>query len=93
MKKLRNTIMIVTIFIGGVCLGACKNNVSADTVKNFSIERDCRIGQSNIDILTDKETGVQYIVIASQYSDSDGFDRQGISITPRLRADGSLYFK
>lgn len=41
---------------------------------------------NHIEIWTDEETGVQYII----YSESGGYSGYG-GITPRLNADGTLY--
>lgn len=91
MRKISGITLIAIMLICGFTLSTCNRTAMADTIGSFGIVRDCRIGQSNIDIVTDNKTGVQYILVSSQYTDSDGFDRQGITITPRLSSDGSLY--
>ena len=39
----------------------------------------------------DEDTGVNYIVVAPNFSDRGGNEYDGVCITPRLNANGSLY--
>lgn len=68
---MKKTICLIMVFIFILCLCSC--------------ESICRESEYCIDIWTDTETGVQYIICSG-----NGYQSMG-GITPRLNADGTLY--
>jgi hypothetical protein len=65
--------MIISIIF---CLCACEKSNEVTTKE----------GNTDIEIWTDKETGVQYVI----YDKSGGYSGMG-GITPRFNTDGTLY--
>jgi hypothetical protein len=74
MKKIMSIILVIVIT--AMCFTACGKNKE---------EREEDIQESKTFIITDEETGVQYIVYREKYGDG------GMGgITPRYNSDGSL---
>ena len=87
MKKIILTSCLIFAFL----LGACSTTVvNAEQSYPLKIWKQNRNGQMETWQLVDEDTGVNYIVVAPKYSVS-GNKYDGIAITPRLNADGSLY--
>lgn len=76
MRKIITTILIIAIIVTAVCFTGCYNNE----------ERAKNIQKSQTFIITDEETGVQYIV----YRERDNWAGMG-GITPRYNSDGTLH--
>lgn len=57
-------------------------NSASASYKELSVRTVSSIGSLDTLLITDNETGVQYIGV---------WTTRGIAITPRLNADGSLY--
>lgn len=75
MKKIIITILIIAIIITTACFTGCDKE-----------ERAKYIQKSQTFIITDEETGVQYIV----YREQAGQGGMG-GITPRYNSDGTLH--
>ena len=88
--KLKKYIILISAVIGGFILGSCGNSVIAGQTHPLKIWKENRNGQMETWKVVDDETGVNYIVVAPSYSEN-GQPYAGISITPRLNSDGSLY--
>lgn len=87
MKK----IFIVILLIAAFLLGACSTTVvNAEQNYPLKIWKQNRNGQMETWQLVDEDTGVNYIVVAPNYSGT-GRSYDGIAITPRLNADGTLF--
>ena len=91
MKKLKTTIIIALCILFGFILGACSSTAIASSEMNYPLKifKENRNGQMETWKIIDEETGVNYIVVGAVFS--KGHEYGGISITPRLNADGSLY--
>lgn len=78
MKKIMSIILVIVIT--AMCFTACgKNGKNKEEIEEY-------IQESKTFIITDEETGVQYIVYREKYRDG------GMGgITPRYNSDGSLY--
>ena len=74
-------VLLVGIFIGGFTSSETRAN-SRDVLK----EQNRTTNLANSDIVVDKKTHVEYLVIDSM--DDHGNNRGGVSITPRLNSDG-----
>lgn len=87
MKK----IILIVCLMFAFFLGACSTTVvNAEQNYPLKIWKQNRNGQMETWQLVDEDTGVNYIVVAPNYSTA-GNKYDGIAITPRLNADGSLY--
>ena len=75
-------VLLVGIFIGGCTSSETRAN-SQDVLK----EQNRTTNLANSDIVVDKKTHVEYLVIDSM-DDHSMDDRGGVSITPRLNSDG-----
>ena len=84
MKKLLVSMALIVAFALGACSDAgVQANAEEETVEVVSFTRvshDLFLG--NTYIVVDNETGVNYIVVGGS---------NGVSITPRFNADGTLY--
>ena len=87
MKRVFIIVMCLLSFILGACAVTTAN---AEQTYPLKIWKQNRNGQMETWQLVDEDTGVNYIVVAPSYS-STGNSYDGITITPRLNADGSLY--
>ena len=72
---MKKTIIFLMMILVIFCLCACESNKDIKTTEN-----------DNIEIWTDVETGVQYVI----YDRNTGYAGIG-GITPRFNADGTLY--
>ena len=86
-KNKYKIIILPVVLLLGIFIGDCTNNEtkadSQEILKNHSentVFSDC-------DIVVDKETHVEYLVVDSTYP------KGGISITPRLQSDGTPMVK
>ena len=89
-KKIKNIIVATSFLLCGIILGGCVTSVKAEQTYPLKIWKENRNGQMETWKIVDEETGVNYIVVAPNYSKT-GTSYDGIAITPRLNADGSLY--
>ena len=94
MKNIKSIIFSLMFIYVGFILGACGNvtiasssNVNETLRYVESFEKNN--GMVEIFEYVDKETGVNYIVLGSWHK--TGARYEGITITPKLNADGSLY--
>ena len=79
MKRILLLLSLVMMFF----IGACSTSIAtAEQTHPIKIWRANNNGYYNTLLVLDEETGVNYIVASCD---------KGISITPRLNADGSLY--
>lgn len=88
MKRNLKRILFATGFVlCGFVIGACGTSVEAKQDKPLKIWFENQNGKIGTYQLVDEETGVNYIVVSGELY------QKGIStaITPRLKADGSLY--
>ena len=90
MKKIKTTILVISFILCGFILGACSTSTIAAQEYPLKIWKENRNGQLETWKVIDEETGVNYIVVAPSFS-SSGYAYDGIAITPRLNADGTLY--
>lgn len=90
MKKSRTMFVAIAFMICGFVFGACTNTAIADQVHPLKIWKENRNGQMETWKVIDDDTGVNYIVVAPNWNDR-GNSYDGVCITPRLNADGSLY--
>lgn len=74
----------------GFLLGACGSNVMAEQTHPLKIWKQNENGMCNTWNIVDENTGVNYIVVTTWYSNGNSGGRS-CAITPRLNADGSLY--
>lgn len=78
---MRKTILIISCIVIGFLVG-CGVNTKAEHGSEIAITKDSEDMSKVVYILTDRVTGVQYIV---------GHFGYGTAITPRYNADGTLY--
>ena len=90
MKKVKIFVIATVFIIIGFIMSACGSAVMADQTYPLKIWKENRNGQMETWKIVDDDTGVNYIVVAPNWSDR-GNKYDGICITPRLNADGSLY--
>lgn len=90
MKRIKIFIIAIAFMINGFILGACGSTVIAEQTYPLTIWKENRNGQMETWKVVDKDTGVNYIVVAPVFREQ-GHEYDGICITPRLNADGSLY--
>ena len=83
MKRFAVILMCLVCFIFGACMPAI---VSAEQNNPLKIWYQNNNGYADTWNLVDTNTGVNYVVVSV-----DSPRGMGISITPRLNADGSLY--
>ena len=82
--KIKSFIFAILFTITGVILGACGSVESHAThASNFKMYKEIEKGSMEVHYLIDGSTGVNYIVL-DRY-------KGGVTITPRLNADGTLY--
>lgn len=89
-KKMKAFLLTITLILFGFLLSACGSNVMAEQNYPLKIWKQNRNGQMETWQIVDENTGVNYIVVAPCYSNS-GSNYDGVAITPRLNASGSLY--
>lgn len=87
MKKIKGLIFSIGFVLCGFVLGACRISVEAKQDKPIKIWFENQNGKMETYQLVDEETGVNYIVVSGQLYQKG----IGTAITPRLKADGSLY--
>lgn len=87
MKKIKCLIFSIGFVLCGFVLGACGISVEAKQDKPLKIWFENQNGKMETYQLVDEETGVNYIVVSGQLYQKG----IGTAITPRLKADGSLY--
>lgn len=81
MKKILVIISMIAMFLFGACSAT---NVGAEQDNPIKIWFENHNGNLLTCKVVDDNTGVNYIVVASNYDGS-------VTITPRLNADGTLY--
>ena len=91
MKKVKIFVIATVFIIIGFIMGACGSAVMADQTYPLKIWKENRNGQMETWKVVDDDTGVNYIVVAPNWSEKSGYSYDGVCITPRLNADGSLY--
>lgn len=89
-KKVGIFLLSITLVLSGFLLGACGSNVVAEQNHPLKIWKENRNGQMETWKVVDENTGVNYIVVAPNFSET-GRQYDGIAITPRLNTDGTLY--
>lgn len=89
-KKMKAFLLSATLILSGFILGACGSNVIAEQTYPLKIWKENRNEQMETWKIVDEKTGVNYIVVAPNCSDS-GNSYDGVAITPRLNANGTLY--
>lgn len=87
MKKIKGLIFATGFVLCGFILGACGISTEAKQDKPLKICLENQNGKMETYQLVDEETGVNYIVVSGELC-QEGI---GTAITPRLKADGSLY--
>ena len=87
MKKIKGLIFATGFVLCGFILGACGISTEAKQDKPLQIWLENQNGKMETYQLVDEETGVNYIVVSGELC-QEGI---GTAITPRLKADGSLY--
>lgn len=87
MKKIKDLIFATGFVLCGFILGACGISTEAKQDKPLKIWLENQNGKMETYQLVDEETGVNYIVVSGELC-QEGI---GTAITPRLKADGSLY--
>lgn len=91
MKNFKRMIACLVIFASGFMIGCADTTSEASDKVAFSkfsmehVDTDLVNWVGDFYLYADKETGVEYIVIQNS--------ENGIGITPRYKADGSLYVK
>ena len=69
MKKIKIVVISVIFMISGFILGACGNTVIAEQTHPLKIWSENRNGQMETWKVVDEDTGVNYIVVAPNYSE------------------------
>ena len=87
MKKTKTFIAAIGLVLFGFVLGACGMNAKAEQNYPLKIWKQNDNGTCKTWNVIDEDTGVNYIVVTTNRSNAD----YSIAITPRLKADGSLY--
>ena len=88
-KKLKVALIVMIICIAFI-IGACSQSQSfAEQLNPIKIWLQNENSVYQTLVVVDENTGVNYIVVSTRYS--NGHEPQSISITPRLNLDGSLY--
>ena len=90
MKKIKTIIIICVALLTGIFIGCGTVSTYASQEKPLKIYKENRNNQIETWKVVDEETGVNYIVVAPRYAEK-GARFDGIAITPRYNADGSLY--
>ena len=91
MKKVKIFVIATVFIIIGFIMDACGSAVMADQTYPLKIWKENRNGQMETWKVVDDDTGVNYIVVAPNWSERGNNSYDGVCITPRLNADGSLY--
>ncbi len=86
-RNLKRILCAAGFLICGFVLGACETSAEAKQDKPLKIWFENQNGKMETYQLVDEETGVNYIVISGELYQKG----IGTAITPRLKADGSLY--
>jgi ABC-type glycerol-3-phosphate transport system substrate-binding protein len=87
MKKILMIMILITMFGLGAC--SSKTVTADDQTAPLQIWAQNNNGNYSTMYVVDKDTGVNYIVVSG--SGGYGGDSPAIAITPRLKANGSLY--
>ena len=86
MKKAGIVAILLLVFL----LGACSSTIaSAEQTNPIKIWFQNENGAYETLQVVDEDTGVNYVVVATEVEVGDG--QRSIAITPRLNADGTLY--
>lgn len=87
---MKNKLLAVIALILAFILGACSvSEAKADQILPLKIWYQNGNGAYHTRVVVDDDTGVNYVVVAGRYS--NGLAPEAIGITPRLKADGTLY--
>ena len=86
-RNLKRILCAVGFLMCGFVLGACGTSAEAKQDKPLKIWFENQNGKMETYQLVDEETGVNYIVVSGELYQKG----IGTAITPRLKADGSLY--
>lgn len=88
MKKL----LLVAATVLAFGLAGCEaKEVKADQNYPLKMYKQNRTGKMETWRLFDEDTGVNYIVVGTKFSDTQGQPYDGVTIFPRLNADGTLF--
>ena len=88
--KSKTIIISIAFAISGFVLGACGEQALAANDYPLKIWKENTNGQMETWKVVDDKTGVNYIVVVPNWN-SKGCSYDGVTITPRLNADGTLY--
>lgn len=86
-RNLKRILFAAGFLVCGFIFGACGTSVEAKQDKPLKIWFENQNGKTETYQLVDEETGVNYIVVSGELYQKG----IGTAITPRLKADGSLY--
>ena len=86
-RKIKGILCAIGFLVCGFVLGACGTSAKAKQDKPLKIWFENQNGKMETYQLIDEETGVNYIVVSGELYQKG----IGTAITPRLKADGSLY--
>lgn len=89
-NKIKNIIVAISFTLCGIMVGCGTTSIKAEQTYPLKIWPENRNGQMETWKVVDESTGVNYIIVALNWN-SDGSKYDGVCITPRLNADGSLY--
>ena len=87
MKKIKCLIFATVFLLCRFVIVACGTSVESKQDKPLKIWFENQNGKMGTYQLVDEETGVNYIVVSGELYQKG----IGTAITPRLKADGSLY--
>lgn len=87
MKKTKTFIAAIGLVLFGFVLGACGMTAKAEQIYPLKIYFQNDNGMCKTWNVVDENTGVNYVVVTTKRSNAD----YSVAITPRLKADGSLY--
>ena len=86
MRGIRKIVLVVAVFVSGLLIGCTSTNSQAVDIGTFNmeyLESDLINWVGDFYLYEDTETHVEYLVYK--------YGSEGIAITPRYNADGSLY--
>lgn len=86
-RNLKRILFAAGFLVCGFIFGVCGTSVEAKQDKPLKIWFENQNGKMETYQLVDEETGVNYIVVSGELYQKG----IGTAITPRLKADGSLY--
>lgn len=90
-KNKYKIIILPAVLIAGIFIGGCTNGETRANSQDVLKEQNRTTNLANSDIVVDKKTHVEYLVIDSM--DDRGDNRGGVSITPRLDTNGKPIIK